>query len=579
MTIRLNSLTLSIISFVVFFVLVFFAGSTILLSPSHPFVDENGNSINDLDEKVGKYEDPAERARIYGVTFPITDLGNCGSYNECHTFCEDPVNSETCVSYGKSKGFYQDDPIVKDKDKILTEAKNRLGCDSYESCLNFCSVPTNHDKCDSFARGQGLNGGVVGRPDDKPVLDKAKEVLGCSSVDACKSFCEQDANVGKCSDFARQVGLRGGEHKVGPGGCTSESTCKSLCSDPGNFQVCKGFQEVSGGTFTGPGGCNSPESCRDYCQQNPSNCGYKPGQSPGQGQGQFSGPGGQYNPTEMCNRTPNCSWGNNGCQCGFYGETKESAQKAGEYAGFCSTNPDKCKPGQAGGFGSSEQRQEFQDFCRQNPDKCKPPSDSASPQSSGLYGGGYYGGGGAHDPAAECGRYGCSWTGSSCQCAGIISTSNYSGGGGSSNPSYSPSPGGNYTPPPGGSYTPPPGGDYHPYSGSGSYTPPPTSSGSYSGGSYSPPPGGSYTPPPSGSYTPPSGDSGGSSPAPAPAPSGDSGGSAPAPAPAPSSGDSGGGGGGGSYSPPSGGGGGGYTHGVSTQQGLLQMLWNLLQGK
>lgn len=581
MSIRLNSLTLGIVTFVLTFLLVIFAGSTILLSPSHPFIDQNGNGIDDFEEKSGQYEDPAIRAKLYGVNFPIADLGNCGSYNECRSYCEDPVNSESCINFGKSKGFYHDDPVVTKKDEILAEAKQRLGCDSYESCLNFCEVPANFEKCHSFATNQGVVGGYVHNPEGQRIITKAKEVLGCDSANSCKAFCLQQDNISKCKQFAEDTGLRGGEQRVGPGGCTSENTCKSFCSDPNNFQVCQGFTQVSGGTFTGPGGCSSPESCRSYCQEHPADCGYKPGQTPGTG---ISPIGGNYNPAEMCNRTPNCSWGNNGCQCGFYGETKETVQKAGEYAGFCAANPDKCKTGQAGGFESSLQRQQFEDFCKQNPDKCRPPSDSASPQSSGLYGGVYYGGGGGGfrpDPAAECSRYGCTWTGNGCQCTGITSASNYSGGGsGGSNPSYSPRPGETYSPPPGGSYsgsgssyTPPPGGSYSggSYSGGGSYTPP---SGS---GSYTPPSGGSTAPAPTTTQSAPpapsSGDSGGSAP---PPPSGDSGGGGGSAPPPPPSGDSGGGGG---YTPPSGGDSGGYTHGVSTSRGLLQILWDILQGK
>lgn len=344
-------------------------------------------------------ESPEDLAQKYNISFPVAELGGCTDYSECRSFCEDPLNAESCINYAKQKGFYQEEKFEV-KDNVLQTAKEVLGCDSKTSCLNFCEVAANHDKCDSFAKSQGLVGGRVDDPSRTQVITKAKEVLGCDSATGCQSLCSKEENRQKCSDFAKTVGLHGGEIKVGPGGCTSETTCKSFCSDPQNFQVCSGFTSVAGGKFTGPGGCDSEANCRSYCQSNEKAC-----------SSFFGGPGGggaiqtKYDPVDMCNRTPNCAWTGNTCQCGFYGETNETVQKAGEYAGYCRANPDKCRVGQTGGFDTTAQRQEFESYCSQNPDKCKPPT--------GGTGHDYF------DPATECTRYGCSWTNNNCQCGGI----------------------------------------------------------------------------------------------------------------------------------------------------------------
>ena len=309
--------------------------------------------------------DPEDVAAKYGVTFPIAGLGGCGDLTSCRTYCEDLLNSSSCINFAKQKGFYQEDKFEV-KDDTLAVVKSQLGCDSYASCLNFCEIPANHDKCDSFAKSQGLVGGHVDDPSKTQVISRAREVLGCDSQAGCQSLCSLEENRQKCSDFAKEVGLRGGEHQVGPGGCTSEATCKSFCSDPNNYSVCSGFASTSGGSFTGPGGCNSEATCKTYCQGHENEC-----------RASFQGPGGPggspppgYNPQEMCNRTPNCSWTGNTCQCGFYGETDQS--------------------------------QHYEDYCTKNPDQCKPPTTGGT--------------GGYGDPATECARYGCTWSNNSCQC-------------------------------------------------------------------------------------------------------------------------------------------------------------------
>lgn len=393
---------------------------------------------------------PQDAAKKYNVTFPIAELGGCTDYATCRTFCEDPLNSTACIDYAKKKGFYHEEKYEV-KGSILEIAKRQLGCDSKVACLSFCEIPANFDKCDAFAKGQGLAGGRVDDPSKTQVISRAKEVLGCDSATGCQTLCSKEENRQKCSEFAKTVGLRGGEAHVGPGGCNSEQTCKAFCSDPQNFEVCKGFSQSSGGKFSGPGGCNSEGSCRAYCKDHENEC---------RGMG---GPGGSpppgYSPQEMCSRTPNCKWEKDTCQCGFYGGPDDS-KRAGEYAEFCRKNPDKCGPGQAGGFGTEKERKDFEDYCRQNPDRCRPstgPTTSGSPYP-------YSSGGNTTacpEPAGGCGS-GTTWDRGTCTCKpssgcpsgtawnGTYCMTNSGPSGGSSGSSY------NYqSPPPGGYSTDP----------------------------------------------------------------------------------------------------------------------------
>ncbi len=373
--------------FAAVFVFMVWVQPMVLVSPSHPEF---------IEEEASQTADPEIRAKIYGVTFPIAELGGCQNYYDCRNYCEDPVNASTCVDFGKKKGFYKDEEEMPKKEKVLERAKTELGCDSYGSCQSLCQIPTNFEKCDSFAKKEGIGGGHVEDPKNKVILEKAKAILGCDSYSTCASYCSDDANRGKCTEFAKETGLKGGEQRVGPGGCNSEDTCKIFCSDPNNFQVCRGFASSGKQEFTGPGGCNSEDSCRSYCERNPQDCG------PSRGGGPVPVPI-KYDPQEMCNRTPACSWKDNTCQCGQYND-EENKRKRDEYGKICRENPQRCTPGGIGGSESRDDRAAFEKYCRDNPEKCRPA---------------YYDvmGGRNYDPAQECTKYaGCAWTNGSCQC-------------------------------------------------------------------------------------------------------------------------------------------------------------------
>lgn len=308
-----------------------------------------------------------DAAKKYGITFPIASLGNCTDYTSCRNYCEDETHRDACIQYAKQKGFYEE----RKTDEILTRAKTELGCTSETECKNTCEKEENFEKCANFAQKTGLSKGQVMNPKSKEILTKAKEILGCDSPQSCKSVCEQEGNRQKCSEFAKQTGLKGGEERRGPGGCNSEESCKSFCSSPDNFKECSKFKPPEGEDrrggpsqegFRGPGGCNSESSCREYCEKNPSEC-QKFGPGPEGKEGKQGEPLKGMKREEMeklCKENPEK------CKEQFGGggppqNMKQENIQSQDMEKFCKENPEKCKEGQ----GSPDT------FCRDNPDKCR----------------------------------------------------------------------------------------------------------------------------------------------------------------------------------------------------------------
>ncbi len=169
-------------------------------------------------------------AEKYNITFPIQELGGCTNLGECRQFCEDPINQPTCIAFAKTKGFYKGDIYKQKKATALSSAQNELGCNSEKTCKEFCQQSENQEKCNNFAKKYTLRGGITINPQQANIITEAKTTLGCTSPTTCADFCAQDNNKQKCSNFAKQTGLSGGEVHQGPGGCTSESSCKEYCN-------------------------------------------------------------------------------------------------------------------------------------------------------------------------------------------------------------------------------------------------------------------------------------------------------------------------------------------------------------
>src|SRR3990167_796019 len=74
-----------------------------------------------------------EVAQKYCVVFPVSDLGNCASINECRSYCEDPLHQEQFIEFAKIKGFYKENKTAI-KNALINVAKSELGCDSEDTC-------------------------------------------------------------------------------------------------------------------------------------------------------------------------------------------------------------------------------------------------------------------------------------------------------------------------------------------------------------------------------------------------------------------------------------------------------------
>src|SRR3989344_5750396 len=124
-----------------------------------------------------------------------------------------------------------------------------------------------------------------------------KELGGCESQEACKTYCDTPANLERCIAFAETNGLltkgeieRGKKFAAivktggGPGGCKTEASCKDYCNDVGRLEECVVFAENSGlvsgaeleemkkiqnavkrGTKF-PGNCTNRAACELYCK-------------------------------------------------------------------------------------------------------------------------------------------------------------------------------------------------------------------------------------------------------------------------------------------------------------------------
>ena len=308
------------------------------------------------------------------VNYPVSELGNCASKQACKAYCNIPTNYQACTNFAKSKGIIKiptplPTSITDSGSKNLGNLKfpiSELGnCSSAQDCKNYCNQSANRQACFEFGRKQGLTGNQEAAGKLGGLQFPIAELGGCENFAACEVYCDTPGHRQVCSNFAKAHGFEPPKDKRGPGGCTSDEECQKFCqANPNNVECNKGRDEFCQANpdkcKKGPGGCTSDEECKKYCQNNPTNEECKKGKeeycqkNPDQCQEQ-KGPGGCVSEEECkkyCQANPN----DPECQ-------KNKIQ-------YCQEHPQECQDNQGGsgpktGPGGCQSDEECKKYCEQ----------------------------------------------------------------------------------------------------------------------------------------------------------------------------------------------------------------------
>ncbi len=230
------------------------------------------------------------------IKYPVPELGNCGSESECRIYCDKSDNILSCVDFGEKNGLISEKEAERAREFAdVLKGEGPGGCDSRESCENYCENIDNINECLAFAEEHNFI-----EPDELNEAKKVAEILKkgdrlpgeCRDKNSCKSYCAKPENADECLAFAEKAGFVSKEDAEkakkalpfiargeSPGGCKTKEQCEAYCSADSHFEECISFAEKAGFMSEeevkmirktggkGPGGCNSRNSCESYCNK------------------------------------------------------------------------------------------------------------------------------------------------------------------------------------------------------------------------------------------------------------------------------------------------------------------------
>ncbi len=211
---------------------------------------------------AGTYIVFAQNSTLSKITYPVIELGNCASQQECKTYCSIASNYSKCAAFAQKVGLVIEVP--DDKKGVFTamqKGESPGGCKDEASCRKYCeSTDTDNIKeCLAFAEKFNL----VSADELKEMRQMAavkqsgaKFPGNCKTKESCLAYCENPTRQVECMEFAIKAGFISKEDaeaatkilpylKSGgkfPGGCTSKESCESYCASDTHTNECIDFQ-------------------------------------------------------------------------------------------------------------------------------------------------------------------------------------------------------------------------------------------------------------------------------------------------------------------------------------------------
>jgi hypothetical protein len=206
------------------------------------------------------------------VVFPIAELGSCSSKESCKAYCDVAAHQDACLAYAETHGLMKKEDT--DKARIVIKATGPGGCKGL-ACKTYCADTAHEDACLAFAAEHGLlraaevsvvqdikqNGGPGGCTTAAGCREYCADTTHAAE---CKAFAESH-NLKPLPQVIRKVE----EHMAssteakaaeinallaktaGPGGCTTADACRTYCAVAEHQAECAAFAQANG--LTAPG--------------------------------------------------------------------------------------------------------------------------------------------------------------------------------------------------------------------------------------------------------------------------------------------------------------------------------------
>ncbi|MBU4348248.1 hypothetical protein KJ671_01945 [Patescibacteria group bacterium] len=235
----------------------------------------------------------------FDIQFPIEELGNCTSMENCKIYCDKSQNSDACFAYAEKNNLMPKEEIEMAKKFKDVGMIGPGGCKGQTECDKYCDNSNNIEECMAFAIENGMMD-TKKQEESKKILAAIKrgvKMPACNGQKECDAYCSSSEHMEECMNFSIEAGIMDPQkleeskkvlaaikRGVKMPACNGQKECDAYCSSSEHMEECMIFtleaglmpdedKEGASKMLTAlkkgvnPPACRGEKECDIYCSQ------------------------------------------------------------------------------------------------------------------------------------------------------------------------------------------------------------------------------------------------------------------------------------------------------------------------
>ena len=259
----------------------------------------SGSLIGTALAQTQKILQPQEQKMPGDIQYPIKELNNCKSKENCKIFCDDSKNTNACLKFAEKRNLLSPEELAMAKKFANVDMIGPGACKGQIECDKYCGISSNMEECMSFAIKNGMLDQQTQEESQKIVaaLKRGVKPPACSGREECDKYCSSSMHMEECINFSIEAGImdpqkqenskkvlvaikRGAQMPA----CSGKEECDTYCSSAEHMEECVNFS-IEAGMMSGQDkeraqktleaikqgikapACKGEQECQKYCAE------------------------------------------------------------------------------------------------------------------------------------------------------------------------------------------------------------------------------------------------------------------------------------------------------------------------
>ncbi|MEK7578665.1 MAG: hypothetical protein AAB456_03045 [Patescibacteria group bacterium] len=245
-----------------------------------------------------------DNLELASIQYPIESLGGCQNEEDCNEYCENEDHADQCLAFAVQNGLMSADEVEIARKFLRGEIEGPGGCNSKESCENYCNNIDHINQCVAFVDENDLlsDEELQEFRQVQAAINSGVKPPPCKNKQECQQYCQAPEHIEECIAFGKAAGFLEGEELqdaekmlsaikrgIKPPPCSGRESCEQVCREPQNMRVCLNFA-IEAGFISNeekedalkmisalekgvkPLSCGGREECEAYCSEHFEEC-------------------------------------------------------------------------------------------------------------------------------------------------------------------------------------------------------------------------------------------------------------------------------------------------------------------